>query len=107
MALQHISEPMKGALASIREAMWKQPGMWVSVGGKVRHRITQRTMSPARARQDRLPDLIELALRQPDDELFELELRDLVSMLRAIRDAEQSPPPPEAGAVAVPERAAA
>lgn len=107
MSMQHISEPMAAALETIRVKAWEQPPVWTGAAGFVAHRFSQRRAPVARAKEAILPDMIEDALTRPDDIQFEFAVRDLVSMLRAIRDAEQSPPPPEAGAVAVPEERAA
>lgn len=103
MAMQHISEPMAAALETIRVKAMAQPQVWVAAGRFVVNRFSQRRVPLARARTMWVPEMVNDALSRTDDVAFEFALRDLTHMLRAIRDAERSPPPPEAGAVAVPE----
>lgn len=108
MTMQHISGPMAGALETIRVKAMAQPQVWIAQSrGFVMNRFSQRRIPVARARTQTVPEMVADALSRTDDVQFEFAIRDLTHMLRAIREAEQSPPPPEAGAVTVPERAAA
>lgn len=99
MSMHHISEPMASALETIRVKAMAQPKVWFGKAGFVVNRFTQRRVPVARARQQDVPAMIEDVLSRPDDIQFEFALRDLAHMLRAIRDAEQSPPPSGADAM--------
>lgn len=108
MSMQHISEPMAEALETIRVKAMAQPQVWIAQGRFVMNRFSQRRVPVARARTQTVPEMIADALSRTDDIQFEFALRDLNHMLRAIREAEQTPPPSGADALEVPaERAAA
>lgn len=97
MALQHISEPMKAALATIEAQIMAQPPSYIAEAGLVVHRITRRAWRPAKAR-GQLKHLVEDAL-DCDPGLLAMDIKLIGDLIRAIRDAEQTPPPSEADAL--------